>query len=267
MIQSGNPALGAFQQPARYSDLSGASYLDRPARVMTLAGTLGATGVLLGLCASSALAAVTYASAYLGLVTTIGVIGGLILALIVSFVPRTAPFLSPVYAILMGAALGGISMVYQNWALGATASGGSGIVTSLGDSIVFQAVVLTFGIAGAMLLAYSLRIIRATPMFVRIMSIMLIGYLLASVGTWVARMFGAPIPFLHDMGTTGILIGGGVVVFAALTLILDFKVIEDAIEHRAPKYMEWYGAFGLMVTLVWLYLRVLYLLAMLRRSE
>lgn len=265
MIQSNNPALGVFQQPARWSDLESGV---KDQSVMTLQGTINATGVLLGLCAASALAAVTWAGPFLGMVTMGGFIVGFILALVIIFNPRSAQFLSPVYAILMGAALGGISMWYQTWASGqASSTGSTSTVAQIGDSIVFQAVLLTFGIAGAMLLAYSLRIIRATPMFVRVVSIMVIGYFLAAISTWILRLLGAGVPFLHEMGPLGILIAGGVVVLAALTLIIDFKRIEDGVQTGAPKWMEWYGAFGLMVTLVWLYLRVLHLLALLRRND
>jgi uncharacterized YccA/Bax inhibitor family protein len=263
-LHSNNPVLSVFEQPARWNDLGADTSRQS---TMSLSGTINTTSILLGLCMASAFAAVTFAGNFLYPLTIGGIIGGLVLGLIISFKPRTAPVLSPIYAIIEGAALGGISMWYQSWAVSQAGAPSGSTVSQIGDSIVFQAVLLTFGIAGAMLLAYSLRVIRATPMFVRVMSIMLVGYLISVVGTLVLGLFGVHIPFLHSTGPVGIAIAGGVVVLAAFTLILDFKVVEDGIASGAPKWMEWYAGFGILVTLVWLYLRVLRLLALLRRND
>lgn len=266
MLRAGNPVMNAFEKPMDYTALSG---VDAQPRRMTLQGTINASAVLLGLTACSALAtAMLVPPSMMGIAMYGGIIGGLVLALVICFNPRTAPFLGPVYALVEGAALGAISLFYESWAGAQAASAdGGGVVSSIGNSIVFQAVILTFGIAGAMLLAYTMRVIRVTPMFVKAVVIMTLGYVFAAVGTFIVRLFGVDIPFLHEMGALGIGIAGFVVVLAAVNLLLDFKVIEDGIQTGQPKYMEWYGAFALTVTLVWLYLRVLYLLAILRRQD
>lgn len=269
MMRAGNPTMNAFVKPMDYASLSGA---DAKPKAMTLQGTINATAVMLALCAISALATAIWVPAgVLNLAMFGGVIGGLVLALVIAFKPRLAPAMGPVYAVVEGVALGGISLFYERWAAGqaaaAAAANGESIVASIGDSIVLQAVMLTFGIAGALLLAYSMRVIRVTPMFVKVVMMMTIGYLFAAVGTWILRMFGTGIPYLHEMSGLGIGIAAFVMILAAVNLLLDFKFIEDGVNTGQPKYMEWYGAFALTVTLVWLYLRVLYLLALLRRSD
>lgn len=268
LTRSGNPAMGAFQRPSSYRDLTGAQ--EQTTR-MTLQGTINATAVLLGFCASAALAVPFLPEALVMPAAIGGMIVGLILSFVIIFKPTTSPLVAPIYAIAEGVFLGGISMFYEKWAAGAAATAAAtesdSIVASLGNSIVFQAVLLTFGIAGAMLLAYSMRVIRVTPMFFRVVVVMTIGYVFASLGTFVLHMFGVGIPYLHQMGGLGIAIAGFVVVLAAVNLLLDFKIIEDGVNSGQPKWMEWYGAFALMVTLVWLYLRVLYLLSLLRRND
>ncbi|KAA0215157.1 MAG: Bax inhibitor-1/YccA family protein [Leptolyngbya sp. PLA3] len=264
MLRAGNPAMQPFVHPQRYDALSPSAQA-RP-RAMTLQGTINASAVLLGLCAISALASVTFARDFIMPLTFGGMIGGLVLALIIAFVPRMAPVLGPIYAIVEGCFLGGVSLFYASWAQGQVAAESDSIVTSISDSIVLQSVMLTFGVAGTMLLAYSLRVIRATPMLIKGIVMLTGAVVLVSLSTFVLRFF-IDIPYLHQMGGIGIAIAVGVIVLAAFNLILDFHVIEEGVKQGAPKYMEWYGAFALTVTLVWLYLRILYLLAMLRRND
>ncbi len=269
IMRSGNPAMSAFQKPVSYADLAGTH--DQP-RTMTLQGTINATAILLGLCASAALAAAKFVPGGLLMPVALGAaLLGFVLSLVVIFKPQTSPFMAPIYALVEGVFLGGISMFYEQWATAETAASAAAqsesLIASIGNSIVFQAVLLTFGIAGAMLLAYSMRVIRVTPMFMRVVMVMTLGYVFAAVGTFFLRMFGVGIPYLHEMGAMGIGIAGFVVVLAAVNLLLDFKIIEDGVNQGRPKWMEWFGAFALMVTLIWLYLRVLYLLALLRRSD
>jgi uncharacterized YccA/Bax inhibitor family protein len=266
MMRAGNPAMSAFQKPVAYSELSPTQ--DQP-KTMTLQGTVNATAIMLGACASAALASVKFVPSHLIMPVAFGgAILGFILSLVIIFKPTTAPKLGLVYAVLEGVFLGGISLFYENWAgAQAAAADGGGVVANIGNSIVLQAVILTFGIAGAMLLAYSTRVIRVTPMFTKVVVTIMVGYLFASLGTMLLRFFGVGIPYLHQMGPLGIAIAGFVVVLAAVTLLLDFNLIEQGIKSGQPRYMEWYGAFALMVTLVWLYLRILYLLSLLRRSD
>jgi uncharacterized YccA/Bax inhibitor family protein len=135
--------------------------------------------------------------------------------------------------------------------------------------IAFQAVGLTFCTLFAMLLLYTTGVIRATPAFQRGLMAATMGIMLVYLMTFVLGLFEINVPYVHQTsvgGSSWIGIGFSlfVVVIAALNLVLDFNFIEQSAKRRAPKYMEWYAAFGLLVTLVWLYLEILRLLSRLR---
>ena len=180
--------------------------------------------------------------------TLVGVIGGFLVAIATVFKQTWAPLTTPLYAGLEGLALGGISVVFE-----ATYPG-----------IVSQAVFLTFGTLGALLAAYRSGVIRATENF-KLGVVAATGGIALLYGlSFILGFFGMSVPLIHSSGTFGILFSIFVVVIAALNLVLDFDFIEQGAERRAPKYMEWYGAFGLLVTLVWLYLEILHLLAKLQ---
>jgi uncharacterized YccA/Bax inhibitor family protein len=179
----------------------------------------------------------------------VGLIGGLILALVTVFKKTWAPITAPIYALLEGLALGGISAVFE----------------ARFPGIVLQAVGLTFGTLAALLVAYRSGLIKVTDNF-------RLGVVAATGGIFVVylvdmvlRFFGVNIPFIHEGGMIGIGFSIFVVIIAALNLVLDFDFIESGVSARAPKYMEWFGAFALMVTLIWLYLEILRLLAKTRR--
>ncbi|QJD86388.1 Bax inhibitor-1/YccA family protein [Cohnella herbarum] len=174
-----------------------------------------------------------------------GAIGGLILALIISFKPKASPYLVPIYAALEGVFLGGISATYE----------------AKFNGITLQAALLTMCIFVALLLAYKSRIIKATENFKLGVFAATAGIMLVYLASFVLGMFGVTVPYLHDSSLIGIGISLVIVVVAALNLVLDFDFIESGAQQGAPKYMEWYGAFGLMVTLVWLYLEMLRLLS------
>ena len=180
-----------------------------------------------------------------------GVIGGFIVALATTFKPVWAPYTTPLYAALEGVALGGISYVFEQTYPG----------------IVAQAVFLTFGTLGALLFAYRSGLIRATENFKLGVFAATGGIGLVYLLSFVLGFFGISVPLIHSSGTFGILFSVFVVVIAALNLVLDFDFIEQGAERGAPKYMEWYGAFGLLVTLVWLYLEILRLLSKLRSRD
>lgn len=133
--------------------------------------------------------------------------------------------------------------------------------------IIMQAVLLTFGTAGAMYALYAFRIIRATNTFKKIVITATMGIAVFYLIAMVLRLFGVEMPYLHDNGMIGIGISVFIVAIAALNLILDFDRIEQGATHGAPKYYEWYGAFGLMVTIVWLYLEILRLLSKLASRD
>lgn len=178
-----------------------------------------------------------------------GAIGGLIVALVIVFKKTWAPFLAPAYALLEGLFVGAIS-AYYNYAFAEKA-----------PFIIVQAVGLTFGVALAMFVLYNMRVIRATETFKSIIITATAGIAIFYLITIVLRFFSIDIPFIHQGSTFGIIFSLIVVGIAALNLILDFDMIEKGSDAGAPKYMEWYGAFGLLVTIVWLYLEILRLLA------
>jgi uncharacterized YccA/Bax inhibitor family protein len=265
MLSSGNPALGAvdFSQPQRWEDLEGAV-----ARKMTVGGSVTATAILLGVCAASAVGAWSFMPRELVMPVGLGAgLVGLLTAFVVCFNPRLAQFLGFVYAGLQGVFLAAISLFWVSFASDRQAAVSGGVVASLDTGLITQSVLLTFGVAGAMLVAYLSRVIRATPMFVRGVVGATVGLLVAVAGSWVLRLIGVQVPFVWEMGLLGIAISAGVVVLASLWLVIDFAVIEEGVASGQPKWMEWYAAFGLVVTLVWLYIAILRLLALLQSRE
>lgn len=225
---------------------------DHTAKRMTLQGTINRTFILTMALLVTAMFTWTQSfndSNVTGLLI-LGLIAGFILALITIFIPKAAPFTSIPYALAEGLVLGGISARYEG----------------LYNGITMQAAMLTLGVLLIMLLLYKTGVIKVTKKF-RIGVLCATGAIfLAYLATFVMRLFGMDdVLYMHNSGPIGILISVGIVVVAALNLALDFDLIERGIKRNAPKYMEWYGAFGLMVTLVWLYLEILRLLSKLRR--
>ena len=178
-----------------------------------------------------------------------GMIGGLAAALATIFVPTWARITAPVYAVAEGLALGGISAFYEQQLHG----------------IVFQAIGLTFGVLAVMLVLYRSEIIKVTDRFRMIVMAATGGIALFYLVTIVLGFFHVSVPLVYGGGTGAIVFSLVVVAIAALNLALDFDFIARGAEHGAPKFMEWYAAFGLMVTLIWLYLEILRLLANVRR--
>ena len=181
----------------------------------------------------------------------VGTIGGLITAIVISFKPTLAPYLSPGYALLEGFVVGTFSAIVDN------------MVKNKYPNIVMQAVLLTFGVAVAVFLLYNFRIIKPTQKFKAIIISASLGVVLLYVVYWILGAFNINVPFLNwgDTSLLGIGINIFIIIIAALSLILDFERIETGEQMGAPKYMEWYGAFGLLVTMVWLYIQILKLLS------
>ncbi|HEY0334362.1 MAG TPA: Bax inhibitor-1/YccA family protein [Stenotrophomonas sp.] len=251
MLRSGNPTL----QESTFLDLASGSVVRRDGDAMTLSGTINKTGFLL------LLTLITAAFAWSQTLTPDGevlpqaqvylwggVLGGLVLALITTFKKTWSPVTAPLYALVEGFFLGAISAIFE----------------ARFNGIVFQAVLLTFGTLFALLFAYRSGLIKATENFKLGVVAATGGIALVYLATMALGFFGIRIPFIHDSGLIGIGFSLFVVVIAALNLVLDFDFIETGVEQGAPKYMEWYGAFGLMVTLVWLYLEFLRLLSKLQ---
>ncbi len=252
-MRSGNPAL----KDNTFLDLGTGSLVRNDGEAMSLNGTVNKSALLLILVLAAAMFtwsqyAAAAAAGNPGAVMPYaigGAIGGFVIALVTVFKKTWAPYTAPVYAVLQGLFLGAISAMFEMRFPG----------------IVMQAVALTFGTLGALLLAYRSGLIKATENFK-------LGVVAATGGIMVLylvnigmRLFGFEgMGFIHEGSTMGILFSVGVVIVAALNLVLDFDFIEHGVENGAPKYMEWYAAFGLMVTLVWLYLEILRLLSKLQ---
>jgi len=179
----------------------------------------------------------------------VGVIGGFVLALVISFKQTSAPFLALPYAALEGLAIGGISAVFEKRYPG----------------IAIEAAALTFGVLGALLLAYTSRLIRVTERFKSVVFAATGAIALVYLASFILGFFHVTVPFLNDASPIGLLVSLAIIVVAALNLVLDFSFVESGVAQGAPRYMEWYSAFGLMVTLVWLYLEILRFLSKMRQ--
>lgn len=216
-------------------------------QAMTVQGTVNKTAILLTLLLIAA--SWTWHS-FLGGANVMpwlvgALIAGLIVAIVTAFKKEWSPITSPVYALLEGVVLGGLSVVFEQMYPG----------------IVIQAVMLTGGVFIAMLLAYKTQMIRATEKFQMGVFAATAGIGVVYLLTWILSMFGVTMPMVHGNGLMSIGFSIFVVIIAALNLVMDFEFIHQGAQRGAPRYMEWYGAFGLMVTLVWLYIEILRLLA------
>lgn len=225
-------------------------------RLMTMGGTLRKTAMLLFIAVIPA--ATVYSMFAKGGAEAVmpywmgGLLGGLVFFFITIFKKEWAPITAPLYAACEGLFLGAISAFFE-------------LQFQL-KGIVMQAVLVTFGVFLMMLILYTSRTLRATPGFVKGVFVATLGIFFVYLASMLLRLFfGTTIPYIHESGWIGIGFSVFVVVIAALNLIIDFGMIEWGARSGAPKFMEWYGAFALMVTLVWLYIEVLKLLAKLRQ--
>ena len=237
-MRSGNPALQASTFKKHLT-----SSVERK---MTLSGTVNKTGISLLLVIISA--GYTWGNPGMHIMMIPAGIVGFILALATVFKPTIGHITVPAYAVAQGILLGVISMYFN----------------SMYPGIVVQAVFLTFGTLGALLLAYKSGLIAATENFKLGIAAATGGIAILYLINFIMGFFGSGIGIISSNNNMGILFSGFVVVIAALNLVLDFDFIEEGAEMGAPKYMEWYGAFGLLVTLIWLYLEILRLLAKLQ---
>ena len=178
-------------------------------------------------------------------------IGGIILAIVTIFNKPLAPYTVPAYAALEGIVLGSISHMFERSYPG----------------IVNQAVLATFGVLGVMLVLYQTGLLRPTERFRSVIMAATMGIGAIYMLNMIMMLFGSSITLIHDISLFGIGFSLFVAVIAALNLILDFEMIETGSRSGAPKYMEWYAAFGLLVTLIWLYLEILRLISKLQRRK
>jgi len=244
LTKSSNPVLGRkiFER----------TFTDSYSETMTVRGAVNRVGILFLLVVLSA--SFVWKMVFAGTPVfgwmIFGVVGGLIAAIVCVVKPSWSPFAAPVYALMEGLFLGAISAMFEAKIAG----------------IVFQAIGLTFGTVFALLFAYKTGIIKVTEKFKMGVIIATGGIAVFYLVLMVVNMFTS-YNFFASMGLFGILISLVIVVVAALNLVLDFDFIEQGAAAGAPKYMEWYAAFGLMVTLIWLYLEILRLLSLLSGSS
>ncbi len=247
-MRSGNPAL----KPSTFLDLGTGAVTDARGGAMTLNGTVNRTGMLLALTLAGALYTwnifFSGGAADLMPYVLVGGLGGFVVAMVTIFKKTWAPVTAPLYAVLEGLFIGAMSAVFEQRHPG----------------VVIQATALTFGTLAALLIAYRSGLIKATENFKLGVVAATGGIALVYLASIVMGFFGHAIPMINGGGAIGIGFSAVVVVVAALNLVLDFDFIEQGVANGAPKYMEWYAAFGLLVTLVWLYLEILRLLSKLQ---
>ncbi len=253
LTKSSNPALkeNIFHKDFSYSS-----------EAMTINGTMNKTGLMLLIVMAAAIftwnkffAAIAVnpeggAAAVMPWVI-VGGIGGLITALVTAFRPQSSGISAPIYAVFEGLLLGGISAIFE----------------SMYTGIVMRAVALTLAVFLAMLFLYRSGIIKVTEKLKMGIFAATAGIAVVYLVSFIGGFFGMEFSFLHGNSNFSIGFSLLVVAIAAFNLVLDFSFIENAAEQGAPKYMEWYGAFGLMVTLIWLYLEILRLLSKLASRD
>ena len=239
-LRSGNPVLSK-------NTFAGA---ERITEKMTIEGTVNKTAISLFLLIGTGY--LTFEVMNPILLITCGV-GGFIVAIITIFKKEWAPVTVPIYAILEGGLLGGISYMYN----------------TMYDGIVTNAIYLTIGILLSLLMTYRSGLIKPSENFKLGIAAATGGIAIVYLINFVMGFFGSGMGVMSTNNSSMICIGFSlvVIVIAALNLVLDFDFIEEGAEKGAPKYMEWYGAFGLLVTLIWLYLEILRLLAKLNSRK
>ncbi len=223
-----------------------------PRSMMTVSGTINKALILAVLLIASSMMVWMAVAANQGLALPLvigGFVGSLVLSFIIAFKNELAPILAPVHAIVVGGLVGSVSQ----------------ILNEMYPGIAAQAIMITLAIMITMLGLYRTGIIKASPMFVKVITICTIGIGVTYLISFGMSMFGGRMPFIHDATPLGIGISLFTTAIASLNFVIDFDMIEKGAERGQPKYMEWYGAFGLMVTLVWLYIEILRLLRKLRQ--
>jgi uncharacterized YccA/Bax inhibitor family protein len=222
------------------------SFVGEEAGSMTMSGAINKTGILFVILM---IGAAFGWSAESSLLLWGGMIAGLIAAFTIIYKRELAPYVAPIYAFAEGLFLGTLSVTYEAKYPGLAAN----------------AMTLTFGIMGVMLLCYRLGILKATPRFQKAVVIATMGIMVVYLVDFGMSFFSSGIPMIHQSGVLGIGISVVISGIAALNLILDFDLFEQATKSGAPKFMEWYCGFSLLVTLVWIYVEMLRLLSKLSR--
>ena len=242
ITESSNPAKSGFKN----AETVGVS-----AQAMTARGTTNKTLFLLAILIVSSLVSWKIVAGSPGLAMPFmwgGLIVGLIVAIVTIFKPNISPITGPIYAIVEGGVVGTLTLMFE----------------SSYPGIGLQALFITVGIFVGMLLLYGYRVIRVTDKFRKIVVGLTFGIMVVYLISIIANLFGTPVPYIHEGGIVGIGFSLFVIAVAAMNLLLDFNFIEEGEKSRLPQYMEWFGAFMLLVTIIWLYIEVLKLLAKIR---
>jgi len=246
------------------------------ARVMTLGGTITATSILLSIVAAvgiltwqylrNAYAAGGAIPSWVMPVMIAGGLGTLVVGFVIYKTPKSARVIAPLHAVLEGAFVGCASFYFPMVYAPAAAEG---VLLNPSTMIAAQAALATVAVTAAMLLGYATGVLRVGPTMQKLIITAGAGVAVYVIALYAMRMFGFDGLWngFADTGPLGIGFSGLMICLAGLFLLLDFKFIEEGVENGAPKYMEWVGAWGLMVTLVWLYIEILRLLAKLRSSD
>lgn len=293
-----------LEAQGRYSDDTQARAAARAgnAKHMTLQGTVNKCAFTLGICILTALVGWNISISSVGegfafnmgansAATWGGMLIGFVLCLVGCFNPKTTPVVAPLYAAAEGFFVGGISAFYayfinnpgvsgepygmaQHGSIVTAGSNGQTfqmIAQSLNTELIFNSVLLTFGIFGGLLAAYSLKLIRPNRLFYNVIITGTIGVCFYGLIAMVASFFGSySLLSVYDPNNHGGFALGFsilIVLLASGNLVLDFDVMNNGVRNRAPKYMEWYGSMALLVSLVWLYISILRLLAILQRRD
>jgi len=252
MIRSSNPALRGdpfanIQAQGNTMTLTGVSLKSLVLLVLLIASAAYPWGIFYDEFATTGM----YNVAAIYPLLIVGAIGSFVVAMVTIFVKKIAMFTAPIYAILEGLFIGSISAIVQS---------------QFPDvPIVLQAACLTFLTFGMLLFCYVTRIIKPSRNFMLGIVAATGGIFLLYITTFLLGLAGIEMPFIHDTGPIGIGISLFITAIAALNLVIDFDFIERGVEQRAPKYLEWYASFGLLLTLAWLYFEFLRLLSKLRR--
>ncbi|MDR0820161.1 MAG: Bax inhibitor-1/YccA family protein [Endomicrobium sp.] len=236
-----NPLLkdSVFQSTASYNE------------VMTMSGAINKSIILWILLAGSAFYSWTHPGVIMPLLLPIS-IGAFVLAFASIFKKAATPFLSPLYALCEGLVLGMVSLYFEKSYPG----------------IVVNAILSTICVLFCMLASYKAGILKATPGFQKTVIFSTLAIAFVYIADLLLNVFGAgKFPYIHDSSTFGIIISIAIVAVASFNLIIDFDLIEKGARNGTPKYMEWYSALSLMITLVWLYLEMLKLLSKLNRKD
>jgi uncharacterized YccA/Bax inhibitor family protein len=252
-MRTANPALRQFVQPQTWDRLTAAE----ESKTMTVAGTAIKTGILLAICVSVAVFAWQWAKtansvSAIGAPLTVTILAGIILGLIIAFKPAAAVVLGPIYAVSEGVFIGIASWLIPHQ-------------FKVGEAVIGQAAGLTFGILLVLLIAYASGLVRLGSTATKVLIVATGGVAAYYLGVFTLNLLGFGVHSIgYDTSPMGIGFSALVVILASLNLVLDFQFIEAGVMRKAPKHMEWYGAVGLMVTIVWLYFETLRLLAKMR---